>query len=294
MAGAPGPPVTPPPLTNYFSVGFEGIMFHGAVSQDPSLAPDVAPLFGTATRAEVAPGVLAFAFQVPLFQLGGSTGSAIKIDFSGDNLDRVNDAALAVMMKLMGEYGPQSIQPSPSNFNIYGPEIQVRPDRRRLADVGMTPADLGLAVQANGDGVIIGDYRKDGDSIDLKLIAAEAVDRRYIYGLEDLPIATPIGSVAPLASLAETPRITSPPQINHVGRQRSVTLQFTPPTGMPLEEAIDKIATLLDSERAAGVIPADVGAGFSGSASKLASVQRALLGDGTLMGRSAVRWFSRC
>ncbi len=284
MTGQPGDPVTPPPVGNYFSVGREGFMFHGAVSQLPDRVPDLPPLFSKATRAEVAPGVLGFAFQLPLFRLGGSTGSAIKIDFSGDDLTHVNAAALAVMLELMGRHGPQTVQPSPSNFNIYGPEIQVRPDRRRLADVGMTPTDLGLAVQANGDGVIVGDYRKDGDSIDLKVIAADAVDRDYIVGLGDLPIATPIGSVAPLASLAETPRITSPPQINHVGRQRSVTLQFTPPDGMPLEAAIDEVALLLDEYRAAGTITPDVGAGFSGSASKLQSVQRSLLGDGTLLG----------
>ena len=41
----------------------------------------------------------------------------------------------------------------------------------------MTPSDLGLAVQAFGDGAIIGEYRVGGETIDLKVIAKEQKKR---------------------------------------------------------------------------------------------------------------------
>ncbi len=282
---SPGPSVTPPPIPNYFSVATTGMgMFHGAIADDDGRVVDIIPLFAHATRNEMTPGVIAFAFQLPLFRVGGTTGSAVKIDFVGDDLTEVSNAASVFMMDLAGKYGFASVQPDPSNFNILGPELRIVPDRVRLSEVGMTPADLGLSVQANGDGAIIGEYRQQGESIDLKLIAKNAVGQRDMQGLEDLPIATPIGRVVPLSSLATLERTTSAPQINRVDRRRAVTLQFTAPEGVPLEEAMDELAVMIEADRASGAIPPTVDTLFAGSASKLAAVRTALLGDGTLLG----------
>lgn len=277
-------PVVPPPIENYFFVGTPGVMFHGAISSNSQQVVDLQPLFQHATRSDVAPGTLAFAFQVPLFRLGGNTGSAVKIDFAGDNLDSVIAAAEATYGQLGQQFGMFSIQPDPTNFNIPGPELRARPDHVRLGEVGMTAADLGIAVQANGEGAIIGEYRIGGETIDLKLVADGSIESRYINGFEDTPVATPIGAVVPLSSLAELSRVTTPQQINRVGRQRAVTLQLTPPEGMPLEAAIGSINEILAENRESGAIAPDVTVNVAGSASKLQAVRSALLGDGSLTG----------
>lgn len=291
MPWAPGPEITPPPIDNYFFVGFGTQMFHGAITTEDSKVVDVIPLFGKATRSEVLPGTIAFAFQLPLFRTGGITGSGVKVDFKGDDLDAVTGAASAVFNRLAGEFGYGAVQSDPQNFNLRGPELQIVPDRVRLSDVGMVPTDLGLAVQAAGDGAIIGDYRVGGDTIDLKVIAKSAVDARTIAGLQDLPVATPSGHAVSLGSLAEVRRVTSPPQINRVNRQRAITVDFSAPTGVPLEEAIGIIETAVAAERDAGNIPAGIDIGYTGSASKLKSVRTALLGDGTLAGTFASSLF---
>lgn len=285
MRGAPGDPVVPPALENYFLVSFEGIVFHGGVAVDPRRAIDMAPLFQHATRGDRVPGVLAFAFQAPLFQLGGQTGSAVKIDLAGSDLAEVSAAAGAVYGELVGRYGPMQVQPEPANFNLPGPEVRVVPDDVRLAEAGITPADLSLAVQASGDGAIIGEYRLGGETIDLTLRSLGPA--REVAALGEVPVATGGGRPVPLSSVASIRRVTSPPQINRVGRQRAVTLQFTPPAGLALERAIDDIDSLLDTMRADGRIPPSVSASFAGSASKLDAVQQALLGDGTFAGIAA-------
>lgn len=282
--GAPGPSVTPPPLENYFIVSFDGLMFHGGIAREPKRASELGPLFMHATRAQVTPGVFGFAFQVPLFQLGGRTGSAVEINFSGPDLEAVTGAALGFFLDLMGRYGPGTVQPDPSNFNIPGPELQVIPNWVRLSQVGLTAEDLGIAVQARGDGAIIGEYRVDGDTIDLKLIESESVDQEYIGPLGDLALATPDGQIVSLDSVARLLSTTAPQQINHVGRQRAVTLQFTAPPGLALEEAVGVIDGLIAEKRQSGAIPPTVEISFSGSASKLESVRSAMLGDGTILG----------
>jgi HAE1 family hydrophobic/amphiphilic exporter-1 len=284
MTGQPGDPVVPPPINNYFLVSFDGIMFHGAISTDEKRVVDVVELMNYASRPDVAPGVQGFAFQAPLFQLGGSTGSAVRINFAGDDLDDVTRAAGAFYGDLGQKYGYHSIQPEPGNFDLPGPELQIVPNRQRLTDVRMMPADLGLAVQAFADGAIIGEYRIGGETIDLKIIAQDSVDREYIGQLDDVPIATPAGAVVPLGSLATIRNASSPPQINRVNRQRAVSLLFTAPPAMPLEAAVADVDAMIADFRAKGTIPPELRTDYTGSASKLKSVQSALLGDGTLVG----------
>jgi HAE1 family hydrophobic/amphiphilic exporter-1 len=283
-----GPPggqtVVPPALSNYFFVGFGTVMFHGGVSSDDSRVVDLEPLFGHATRQDVVPGVFGFAKQAQLFRIGGQSTSSVRVDLMGDNLAEVTRAAGAVQSQLQTAYGYGAVQASPSNFNLPGPELQIVPDRVRLADVGMTPTELGLAVQSAGDGAIIGEYRIGGETIDLKAIANNAVDQTSLAGLSDLPVATPSGHTVPLASLAEVRRVTSPIEINRVNRQRAVSLEFTPPRDIPLEEAINIVDRAVADQTAAGMVATGVHAEFEGSASKLKAVRAALLGDGTLVG----------
>ncbi|MEN0020045.1 MAG: efflux RND transporter permease subunit, partial [Planctomycetota bacterium] len=278
-AGLPVPsdPVQPPPIENYFFVATPATMFHGAISADDRRVLDIQDLLTNATAQEVLPGTLAFAFQLPLFRTGGTTGSAVKIELIGDDLDQLSAGAGALMGELIGRFGPLAVQPSPSNFGVGTPEMQVRPDRVRLAE-------LGQAVQSFGDGAIIGEYRVGGETIDLKVIDGDAVNRKTLAGLQDTPIATASGLITRLADVARISQVQTPQQINRVDRQRAITLELSAPQGVALETAIADARGIVDGLREAGVIAPTIRVAFSGSASKLNNVQNALIGDGTLAG----------
>jgi multidrug efflux pump subunit AcrB len=285
MTHAPGPPVTPPPVDNYFAVSFEGILFHGATSVDPSRVADVETLLNHASRTELLPGTIGWAQQIPLFRLGGRTGSAVKVEFAGPDLDEIVHAASEIYGKLGSEFGYGSIQPVPGNFNIPGPEVQVRPDLVRLSEVGLTPDDIGLVVRANGDGAVIDDYLLGGETIDLTVITPNAVDNsQALPELQDRPIATGSGRIVTLASVAKIVRTTAPQEIARSGRQRAVTFEITPPEGYELESAVARIEEIIAKGREDGLIAPSIQTDLRGSASKLAAVQAALLGDGTFIG----------
>ncbi|MFM7050606.1 MAG: efflux RND transporter permease subunit [Planctomycetota bacterium] len=290
MAWKVGESIQPGPVENYFVVSFPGAMFHGGVSSDGARAGANEYLLNHATRGEVLPGTLAFAFQVPLFRTSGSSGSAVRVDFTGDDLDAVTAAAGATFGMLMGPFGPGSVQPDPPSFNLPGPEVRLMPDNRALAEAGLSHAQLATAVLAAGDGAIVGEYRLGGESIDLKVVeahaaeAAGAVASRDLGQLPDTPIATPSGRTVQLGALASVERGTAPTQINHVDRQRAVSLQVTAPPTMALDEAIATIESTIESARAQGAVPAGVRTEIAGSASKLADIQRTLFGDGSVAG----------
>ena len=281
-----GDTVIPPPLENYFLVSFEGRVFHGGISADKSKVADLIPAFNAATSGIATPDTFAISLQMPLFRVGGSTGSAVQIDFQGRDLDAVSGAAGATMGALMAELDPRSnITPAPPNFAFPLDEMRIVPDDERLRELDMTRSDLGLAVQAGGDGIVLfRDYEQNGELKDIKILTKGDDGQAPLDKLLDLPVATPTGAIVDLRSIAKLERVRGPDQIRHVDRQRAVTLELTPPPGEPLETVIDKVNGMVEGMKAQGVIPPGVDVSLSGSAGKLSEIKDSLLGDGTIAG----------
>jgi len=281
-----GRTVMPPPLENYFLVSFEGRMFHGGISADKGRVSDLIPAFNAATSGTATPDTFSIALQMPLFRVGGSTGGAVQIDFRGRDLDAVSQAAGATMGALRGSMPPgTNITPAPPNFAFPLDEMRIVPDDERLRELDMTRSDLGLAIQAGGDGIVLfRDYEQNGELKDIKILTRREADEQPLDKLLDLPLATPNGDIVDLRSVANLERVRGPNQIRHVDRQRAVTLELEPPAGAPLETIIDQVEGIVGEMRDQGAIPAGVDVSLSGSAGKLAQIRDSLLGDGTLAG----------
>lgn len=277
--------VMPPPLDHYFLVAWDGRVFQVGISKDKQKVVDTLPLFNQAAGGDNAPGVINFAFQMPLFRTGGTTGSAIKIDLVGDDLDRVAGGAGALLGTLMEKYGPMAVTPEPANFSLPTPELRITPNDERLRDVNMTRRDIGLAVAANGDGILLPRaFDVGGELKDIKIVNVEALRSDPTDAMFNSPISTPSGSVVDLESLADVERVEAADQIKHVDRQRAVTLQFTPPPGLPLQVAIEEVNSAVSQLREAGAIQPDVEVQLAGSAGQLAQIRQALMGDGSIFG----------
>jgi HAE1 family hydrophobic/amphiphilic exporter-1 len=91
------------------------------------------------------------------------------------------------------------------------------------------------------DGAIVGDYKAEGKKkIDLvvKTSDSDIMTPEQLYAA---PLATPQGKIIPVFNLARMEETTGMDQIRHLERKRTVTLQVTPPTEMPLQEAMEMI-----------------------------------------------------
>ena len=131
------------------------------------------------------------------------------------------------------------ILPKPS-LDLSNPEIWITPKWEQAADLQITAADMGYAVDALVDGAYATDYYTGGDKIDLRIIGEEQYAKSS-QSLASLPVATPTGQLVPLEAVADVAIRSGPEQINHRTRQRAITLQVTPPPEMPLEAAMDAI-----------------------------------------------------
>ena len=272
-----------PAIDNYFIVSFNGSMFNGAISSDKNNIAPIGPLLMAATSNNV-PGSQGFAQQQSLFGRGASGSRAIDIEVSGDSIEEVRSASGQFYDRLTQKYGFGNVQPTPNNFRLPARELRLEIDRVKAADLNIDVADLGNAVSAMVDGLIVGDFRDGGDSID---ILAKSMD-----GLEYTPeqlIMLPIvyrtmagetGTI-PLSEIARVSRRDSPQSIQRIEERRAVTLSVTPPDNVPLEQAEQELRAIEAELAEVGMIPETLEVNYAGSASKLDDVRTAMLGKWT-------------
>ena len=229
--------VPPPPIENFFFVSFGGGCFMGCSSADEEL---VRPLKNVLTQSGGAvPDVIPIFFQPSIFKT--EAGNSVDIEVRGDDLDAVVPAALGIMTAC-GQEGLGFAEPNPNNFYRDRREDQIRPDRVRAGDLGLTVADLGFIIRACGDGRIVGQYREGGRSIDLTLRVKGTDDPRAednaTETIANVPIYTPTGHIVPMSAVCEVVRTTAPQEIRHIETQPAVKLTIRPPEGMSLPDVI--------------------------------------------------------
>ncbi|WP_461210646.1 efflux RND transporter permease subunit [Desulfocurvus sp. DL9XJH121] len=262
-----------PGIQNMFYVGAPGFTIYGVISSQEQQAGRLLPLLMGWSNSM--PGISGFSFQAGLFQnqIGGDR--TIDVDISGPDLTAMAAASRTMFLALPQMMPGAQVRPLPS-FELTFPEVRLTPLRDRLKSAGLTAEDLGLCADVLMDGRKIGDFKEEGEpSIDLVLKAS----REDIASPEDLyraALSTPNGRLVPISSLAKLTRTTGIEQIRHLERNRTFTLQVTPPADIALEEAMDLIqGKLVPDLRAKGVLKGEA-VRLSGAADKLTQTREAL------------------
>ncbi|MGW8287465.1 MAG: efflux RND transporter permease subunit [Desulfobulbales bacterium] len=262
-----------PGILNMFYVARESIMLFGAMATDWERAADLLPLFRRMIYS--IPGMFGVSMQVGIFQSRIGRSRTVDVDISGDDLDQIVKVAGMMFGKAKQVMPDTQVRPIPS-IELSYPEVRIVPNRERLKANNMSAADLGIALDVLMDGRIVGDYKQEGKkTIDLVL----KTDDELINTPEALYrslIATPGGKIVPISSLADLERTTGMTQIRHLERNRTVTLQMTPPLNIPLQTAMEEIeAKIINPVRDMGFLKG-LGVRMSGAADKLTETREAL------------------
>jgi len=260
-----------PFIRDFFYVARGRSIFMGVRTADPLRSGELIPLIqGIAGSV---PGTFAVVKQSSIFESGLSAGRTIDVEISGPDLPELVALGGEVFGRVRGLLPTAQVFPKPS-LDLANPEVHVEPDWDKLADVGMDATELGFAVDALVDGAYAADYYIGGDKIDLSIVGAERLASRT-QDLEQLPLATRSGVLVPLGSVARVNLSSGPEQINHRERQRTITIQVSPPPDIALEDAMESIdaKVLAPMRQASGGRARFV---LSGTADKLRSTWKAL------------------
>ena len=226
-----------PSIRNFFYVARGRGVFMGGRTNDDAHIRDLIPVFRRA-MADI-PGIIGIVTQSSLFQRGLGEGRNIDIEITGPDLDKLLALGGRIFGQIQAILPGAQVRPKPS-LDLGSPEVRVHLRRDRAADVQMTNQALGFTIDALVDGAKASDYQFEGDEIDLTIRGIDQyADRTQDLG--NLPIFTPGGRLTTVGDIADIRLVAGPEQINHIERERAITIQVIPPSQIPLETAMELI-----------------------------------------------------
>jgi HAE1 family hydrophobic/amphiphilic exporter-1 len=288
MMLAPPGPDSPPPveveaplIENFFFVTRQNGCFMGATSRDDSyVKPLEALLTQAAMSSSKSAGVMALFRQASLFGRVIGGGNSVEVEIRSEDLDRVIAAAGQVMAECQAA-GFDRIQPEPNNFDLLRPEIQAVVNRVKAADVGLNVRDIGFVIEAAVDGAYIGGFQEQGDEVDMRVRFVDSVGEP-LTDIHDVPIYTPTGDIVPLLSVVDFINTGAPQRIDRIEEMPGVRLAISPPAGMALESAMNRIENdVVNKLREQGRIDETVLVSMAGNADKLVQTRAAMFGRWT-------------
>lgn len=223
-----------PDVANYFLGFFGSGSFLGARAEDPGKVDELLAAIN-ANVLQGFPDTFGAARRAAVF--GGRGNRQIDVDLQAGDVDQLlaaGQAGFDILQEIMPE---ASIQPQPG-LELAEPELRLIPDDRRIAEVGWTRNQVATAMRALGDGAFLGDYFDGDRRLDVILRSQSWSTPEELAAL---PLATPSGGIHTVGELAEIRRTAGPNEIRRVDRRRTLTLQVTPPSGMPMETALTTI-----------------------------------------------------
>jgi len=262
-----------PRVRNYFLGAAERWgTFFGAFAQEPKGMDDLIPILNREILNGF-PDSFAFAGRDPIFS-GTRGGRQINIDLSADDFDSLLNAGRAGFGAVMQALPDARVQPSPA-LELAEPELRLTPDDRKIAEVGWNRSRVATVVRAMGDGAFIGEYFDGRRRYDIVLRAENWYSPEELIAL---PVATVSGEVLSIGELASMQRTSGPSSIRRVDRQRTFSLEVTPPPTMALEEAL----TVIENQVAPAILEQLPGEGtitYRGTAEALAEALASLSGS---------------
>ncbi|NEQ80389.1 MAG: efflux RND transporter permease subunit [Moorea sp. SIO2I5] len=163
-------------------------------------------------------------------------GKSYTVRVVGQDLDQLNQWAQDIIKQLRQLDGVRNAR---SSFVTGAPELQVIPNRVRLAEVGLSEADLGRMVEAALGGIRASEFVDGKRELDVTVELQHTVVKTPEQ-LRQLVIYTPNGGKVQLADVAEVVDTTGPDRIDRVDLQRSITLTVRVERSAPLGKLVQQ------------------------------------------------------
>jgi len=167
-----------------------------------------------------------------------------------------------------------------SDFRESQPDLRVRIDRTRAADLGISVESIGKTLELMFGEREVSQYVDRGIEYAV-IVQARAQDRNNPQDLKNVFVRTSTGAtvgaagpgeLVPLSNFVSLVEIAGPQGLNRVDRLRSITIQGTPAPGVSLGEALAVM-----EQAAKEVLPPDVKIGYSGQSKEYKQTSSSIL-----------------
>jgi len=180
------------------------------------------------------PGVRAFAMSPGSFSLGQSN-RPLAIVLGGTSYEQLAEWRDIVIREAENIPGLSNIE---SDYKERKPKIDVRIDRDRAADLGVSLTNIGRTLETILGSRVVTTYVKDGEEFNVILQGSDD-RRRTPSDLQSIYVRSErSGQLIPLANLVQLVEIAGPVDLRRFDRQRAVTISASLAEGYSLGEAI--------------------------------------------------------
>ena len=188
------------------------------------------------------PGVQSFAFAPGAWSLGQSS-RPLQIVLGGidyDELAEWRDIVIAEAQKLPGLSNLQS------NYRERKPKIDVRIDRNRAADLGVSLSNIGRTLETILGSRIVTTFIDGGEEYNVILQGADE-RRQTPSDLENIYVRSESsGQLIPLANLVQLVEVAGPVDLRRFDRMRSITISASLAEGYSLGAAIADLERIVE------------------------------------------------
>jgi multidrug efflux pump len=163
-----------------------------------------------------------------------SRGQPFNIVLGGPDYAEIaqwRDKLLARMQDNPGFVGPDS------DYKETRPQMRVNIDRTRAADLGVSVAEVGRALETMMGSRQVTTFVDNGEEYDV-LVQADRVGRMSPASLEAIQVRSSSGALVPLSNLVTLSELAEPGTLNRFNRLRAITISAGLAPGYPLGQAI--------------------------------------------------------
>jgi multidrug efflux pump len=217
-------------------------------------------------RLQAVVGARVFAVNPPSLGQRGATNQPVQFVLGGPDYDTIKGWRNALIQRVQQSGKVLNLD---SDFKESQPDLRVRIDRARAADLGVSMEAIGNTLELMFGEREVSQYIDRGVEYAI-IFQAKAADRNNPQDLKNVFVRTGqgatvgsagagLGELVPLSTFVNLQEVAGPQSLNRLDRIRSITVQGTPAPGVSLGEALEVM-----EQAAKEVLPADVKIGYNG------------------------------
>jgi hydrophobic/amphiphilic exporter-1 (mainly G- bacteria), HAE1 family len=168
---------------------------------------------------------------------GGEEESAVEIQLRGHDLDTSRELAYRIRNRLERLTGVTDVDIGEEEGR---PQQDIRIDRERTAELGLSLQDIAQTVQTNLGGRRAGELWVDGEERPIR-VRLRPEDRLSTQDIGGMGLRTASGEVVPVSSVIRQQRTRGPISINRVSGQRVMYITANLEPGVALGDAVGRI-----------------------------------------------------
>jgi HAE1 family hydrophobic/amphiphilic exporter-1 len=150
------------------------------------------------------------------------SGTDIMVEIFGHDTEIGEALAGSILEAIKDIEGISDVETS---FKESAPELRIELDRQRIADLGLSTAQIGQVVSSSVLGTVATQFRDGGDEYDIRVQLAEK-SRDNKTDVENIMIMTPSGNQIPLRAVATVAYSRAPKEIKRQDQERLVSVNI--------------------------------------------------------------------